>query len=237
MSSALENRRDIARRIDGLMGGRPEVTAVYVLGSVASDQADERSDVDISFVYNHAPPPLSTRRELLSRIGSGWQPDTPNSDDPMWAGNAMPDVGDIGVVEGVRVEVIYQASQLISEVLGEVLDRGAITTPKMPDRPYTLAGLVQRAWVLRDKDGLLRGWIGRTQTYPALLKRNVLRHFIPVLRENAEALTDSAERGYGANTYLFFLTRATDSMDSVLYALNETYDPADKRAQLSVLPP
>ena len=148
----------------------------------------------------------------------------------------MPSDGDKGLVDGIAVEIMYQSAADMSEVIDEVVSRGAIATQKIPSRPYTLIGMLKQAWVLRDIDGLFRRWIEQTSAYPELLKQNILLHFAPILKENAEVLTESAERRHGTATVLFFLVRATDALTSILYAVNGVYDPADKRAETTVLP-
>ena len=232
----LDQRREIARRIDRAVGEHPDVTAVYVLGSVATGHVDERSDVDISVVCRPSVLPQDTRRELLSQIGTDWQIGASWSNDPIWKGNAMPTDGDEGVVEEVTVGLIYQSASTLSRVVEQVINEGAITTEEIPFRPYTLVGMLRQSWLLRDRDGLFKGWLEQTETYPHLLKLNVLHHFVPVLQENAEAVKECAERRLGASAYIFFLTRACDAMESILYALNEIYDPADKRAERTILP-
>ena len=231
----LEKRREIARRIDHRIGEHPQVTAVFVFGSVASGHVDERSDVDVMAICRLGILSLVTRKKILSPIGSNWQFNEPSTDDPIWAGNAMPDVIDNGVIDGTAVEVHYQTERLYSEVLGEIVGDGAITTKKVPVRPYTLAGLLQRAWLLRDKDGNFSKWLEKIKTYPRPLKMNILRHFVPILRENAASLKEYAERRLGPGLQIFFLSQATDAMASILYALNDTYDPADKRAERTIL--
>ena len=42
--------------------------------------------------------------------------------------------------------------------------------------------------------------------------------------------------GMGPHVFLFFLTRAVDALISILYALNEVFDPADRRAERTVWP-
>ena len=148
----LEKRRDIARRIDGLLGEHPEVTSVYVFGSVASGHVDEQSNVDITLVYRSDILPFSVRKEALTSIGSDWQFDDPLQRNPIW------DAFDNLTVDGIGVQIHYQAAPAISKVLNQVVQNGAITTEKVPRRPYTVAALVQRAWLLRDKDGVFHRW-------------------------------------------------------------------------------
>lgn len=233
----LTQRRDIARRIDRVLGEHPDVSCIYVLGSVPSGHVDDRSDVGIAVVSLEMPLPVSVRENLLGHIGAGWQFYRSNSDDPLWKGNAMPEKGDEGEVDGVRVEVQYQAAPDISRIVDQVVSQGAITTKQVPVRPYTLIGMLRRAWVLRDKDGVFEGWLKQTDTYPRLLKLKILRQFVPVLQEHAADFREYAERrAVGPSTHPFFLSRASDAMASILYALNDMYDPADKRAERTIMP-
>lgn len=222
MNNPLEIRREIARQIDHLLGERPEVSSVYVVGSVASGHVDERSDLDIT-VLCHAELPLSVRKDVLSSIGSEWQFDIRQRLNPIW------DSADSGLVDGINVEVLYQSAFFISEVLDEVINNGAITTQKIPFRPYTVAGMLQRAWLLRDKEGIFRGWLEQIRVYPQVLKLNILREFVPILRECTDDLVSYARRHLGPGLFLFVLVRAKDALTRILFALNKVYDPAEKR--------
>ena len=226
----LEERRKIARRIDDVLGEHPEVTCVYVLGSVASGHVDERSDVDITFVCRSDILPLSTRQKILSQIGSELQFNSASGHNPIW------DAFDDGVVDGIPVQLHYQTAPSISEVLDEVINNGAITTEKVPFRPYTVAAMLQRAWLLRDKDGVFKGWLEQTRVYPQRLKQNILRYFVFILRENTEELVSNAERRHGPANNIFFLFLASDALKRVLYALNDMYDAADRREEITILP-
>ena len=72
--------------------------------------------------------------------------------------------------------------------------------------------------------------------FPEALRANLLRRFVPLLREHAEELSAAAERGLGARVCVFHLDRAVDALLGVLWALNGVYDPADKRAERTLLP-
>ena len=63
-----------------------------------------------------------------------------------------------------------------------------------------------------------------------------MRQLLPVLQENTQALVESAERQLGPGLQLFFLVRAHDALKRILLAVNEVYDPADKREDLTVIP-
>ena len=230
MNTALKERRQAAHKINNVLGKDPKVTSVYVFGSVATRDADERSDLDITFICQPDILPVSDRIEILSRIGRNWEFDSATLDNPIRG------AVDIGLVDGIPVEVHYQTAPLISQVLDEVVNEGAISTATVPFRPYTVAGLIQRAWLLRDKDREFQTWLEQTKVYPQSLKLNLLRHFIPILRQTAEEFKYHAERRLGPHGCLFFLTQAADALTSILFALNEVYDPADRRQEHNILP-
>jgi hypothetical protein len=191
---------------------------------------DEFSDVDLLVACRSAVPPVADRAAILSEIGSGWQYDRRNE------GSLFRVVDEDGVVNGVLVSVHYQTVPWIDTVLEAVLERGAITTEQMPFRPYTVPALLQRAWVLLDRDGDVARWCEASRTYPLLLQTNILRHFVPGLRTHVEELTRTAERDLGARNIVFFLNLAVDDLISILFALNRGYDPADRRMHTTVIP-
>ena len=148
----------------------------------------------------------------------------------------MPSQVDNGLVDGIPVDIMYQSAADISEVIDDVVSRGALATKKIRVRPYTLIGMLRQARVIKDSDGILGRWLEQTSAYPKVLKQNVMRHFAPILKENAEALVETAERRHGTANALFFLVRAADALVSILYAVNDVYDPADRRAETTILP-
>jgi hypothetical protein len=202
-----------------------------VFGSVASGLADDRSDVDLLVICRSRLIPLAARKRVLSTIGE------------RWSFHQGPDVHDLfadqdvdGLVEEIPVTIAYQTVAWIEDVLADVVDHGAITTSKVSFRPYTMPALLLRSWVLRDPDGVVASWRDRARTYPHALRANVLQQLIPRLRDETADLVDAAERGLGPGIFLVHLTRATDALRGILLALNEVFDPADKRADQAVLP-
>jgi predicted nucleotidyltransferase len=205
MNSLLQTHCQIARQIDHVLGKHPEVSSVYVFGSVASGHVDERSDLDITILYHSEILPLSVRKDVLSSIGSEWRFNIQLRANPIW------DCVDSGLVNGLMVEVHYQSASLISEVLGRVINDGAITTQEVPFRPNTVAGMVQQAWLLRDKEGIFKKWRSQIRIYPQVLKLNILAEFVPILREYSRDLVSYAERRLGPGLFLFVLIRANTS--------------------------
>jgi predicted nucleotidyltransferase len=227
----LVRRQEVARRVDECLRDHPDVSAILVFGSVALGLADERSDVDLLVVCRSIIVPIADRAEILSSLGAQWRFHHGADVNRLFADQ---DVG--GIIDDVPVEVAYQTVSWISDVLDDVLDRGAITTDKVSFRPYTLPALLQRAWLLRDKDGVVGGWRERARISPRVLKLNILEHFVPRLRDYTDDLVSNAERGLGPGVFIYLLHNAGDALRSILLALNEVYDPADKRTEQAILP-
>jgi hypothetical protein len=144
-------------------------------------------------------------------------------------------------MDGILVEVHHQSASLISEVLYEVMNNGATTTQKIPFRPYTIVGMLRRAWLLRDKEGTFSGWLEQARVYPQVLKLKFLHEFVPLLQEYTADLVSYSERHLGPGLFLFVLVRAKDALSRIRFALNEVYDPAEKRelnliSNLALLP-
>lgn len=221
----LERRRAVARHLARRLSELPAVTALLVFGSVALGQVDDASDIDLLVVCKPDIPDLETRRAGLLALGEGWAFGT-TTGAPLF-----PIIDECRAVEGVLVTLHYQTSLWIDGILDEVLLHGAITTERLPFRPYTLAGLLSRAWVVEDKQGIAATWRARTNVFSPTLKRNLLAHFVPLLREHTEELTVNARRRIGTVGFIFHLNGAVDALAGVLYALNDVYDPADRRAE------
>jgi predicted nucleotidyltransferase len=229
IDGALERRRVVARRVSDAFAVHPSIGAVLVFGSVALGQVDERSDVDILAICPEELVASDERLAILTRLGAGWRPND--------GGNALFAAGvSDGKIDDIAVDMHYQTGSLIHQVLTQVVEQGAITTSQVPFRPYTLAALIQNAWVLLDKDGLVDDWRKYISTYPIALKRNIIRHFSLRLREYTEGLVAGAERKLGPSHFIFHLDRAADAAVSILFAVNDMYDPAERRAERVILP-
>ena len=227
MKLELERRRVVAEGMAQQLGEVPNVIAILVFGSVASGHVDETSDIDILVICEPDIPDAEMRRGTL--VGS-WTFETRK-------GDALFPVLEEGISpEGIAMTLHYQRVAWIDAVLEEVLGKGAITTKLLPFRPYTLVGLLNRAWVLEDKLGTVAAWRARTATFPPPLRRNLLAYFVPLLREHTAELLANTRRRLGPVTYIFNLNWAVDAMAGILYALNGIYDPAARRAERTLCP-
>ena len=230
VSPRLVHLRAVARQVGDAVVQQATVSAILVFGSVAHGAVDAYSDVDLLIVYHSAIPPVAKRKALLEAIGAGWRFGRPQR------GSLFRVVDADGRVAGELVSIHYQTVAWIDAVLDAVLEHGAISTPPLPFRPYTVPALLHRAWVLLDRDGDVARWRAASATYPPLLRANILRDVAPRLRGHVEELTRTAERDLGAREFLFFLNAAVDELTSLLFALNGVYDPAERRMHTAVVP-
>lgn len=120
-------------------------------------------------------------------------------------------------------------------MLSEVL-HGALQTEKLPFRPYTLPALLRRGWLLADHEGIVNKWREQMHPYPELLKHNVIKAFAPTLSSHTNELVLNATRNLGTRNFIFHLNWAVDALISILLALNEVYDPAERRTERVILP-
>ena len=227
----LRKRREIASHVAAELRSLPQMDCIYVFGSVATGYVDAQSDVDLTCVTQGSIPRAELRCSILSSLGDGWTIQDDALDNPIWAA-----CDSDGRVDDVLVTVHYQTTSFIDNLINQVVRDGAIRTEEIPFRPYTLIGMLRQSWLLEDRYGHFQKWLDQTATYPKRLQANVIANFAPVLRDNVAELISTAERGLGPSVFLFFLTRASDAMSSILYAINEHYDPADRRAEETILP-
>jgi predicted nucleotidyltransferase len=225
----LELCRRVALLVNQNIRDHPSVSAIIVFGSVATGQIDERSDVDILVICKSIPK-KTIRQKLLSPLSQHWQFDHSSSNE------LFPTIDEHGVIDNVLVTLHYQKIAWIQSVLDQIINAGAITTRQLPFRPYTLAGLLQRSWLLSDKDALVKRWRGKLVIYPDVLKENIINYFRPILIEQVEELVSNAERGIGSSVFIFNLNWAIDACIGILYAINGVYDSADRRAQHTIWP-
>ena len=228
-SQELTLRRGVAQQIAKRLGQQSLVTSIIVFGSVATGIVDGDSDVDLLVICQPQVVPPAERKGLLVELGAGWMFDIP-------PGNILFASMDEGDMEGIAVTVHYPHGAWIDAVLDEVLGQGTVTSTLLPFRPYTLPALLQHGWLLVDKEQQVARWRARSLPYPSLLKHNIVQHFMPILQEQTDELVLTARRRIGPHVFLFHLNRAVDALISILYAHNEVYDPADRRAEQTVWP-
>jgi hypothetical protein len=215
------------------------VRGIVCFGSYALGTWDAESDLDLYVICEPTVIPEATRHRLFARI-PGVTALHLQYATPGWSNAWAPHVDRLRV-EPFTFDLAYTTHDWITHVVQRVRTEGALTLPEMPFRPYTVLGLLAHAIPLYDPQGLVDNLWAQLSPYPAALQANLLGAFLPIMTEGLAELCDYTRRHIGPSAFLFHLGRVCDAMVSVLYALNEHYDPATKRPEqelhkLTVLP-
>lgn len=216
------------------------VGAILCFGSYAMGTFDEYSDLDLFAFCEPAIVPAADRRRVLKSVDGvanfeesqgavGW--------DSQWS----PQV-DRFRVNDTRFEISYNTADWIGTVVKRVTQEGATSIPEQKFRPYTMLGLLENGIILHDPNSFLRSLIDRLYPYPVQLKEQLISDSLHTLKDCLVELKDGVKRGFGLTFFHFFFHRMCDALYTLLFAVNEKYDPAVKRPEieyekLSLLPP
>lgn len=220
-------------RLDG-------VQAILCFGSYAMGTFDEYSDLDL-FVF--CEPDIvcaSERRRVLESVQGVTHFE--ESDTAMGWDNQWSPQGDSFRVAGTGLEISYNTIDWIRTVVRRVTQEGATSIPEQKFRPYTMLGLLEHGIILYDPYSFLKHLNDCLYPYPVQLKGMLISDNLCTLKDCIAELKDGVKRGFGLTFFHFFFHRMCDALYTLLFAVNEKYDPAVKRAEveyekLRILPP
>ena len=216
------------------------VEAILCFGSYAMDTFDEYSDFDLFVFCEPEIGPAADRRRVLKSVEG--VADFEQSQGALgWDNQWSPQVDQFRVNE-TRFEISYNTLGWISTVVKRVTHEGATSIPEQRFRPYTILGLLESGIILYDPNSFLRNLIDCFYPYPAQLKEQLVSDSLHTLKDCLAELEDGLKRGFGLTFFHFFFHRVCDAFYTLLFAINEKYDPATKRPEveykkLNILPP
>lgn len=216
------------------------VKAILCFGSYAMGTFDEYSDLDLFVFCEPEIVPATDRRRVLQSVEG--VTDFENSRGALgWDNQWSPQVDQFCMNE-TRFEISYNTASWIRTVVRRVTQEGATSIPEQKFRPYTMLGLLENGIVLYDPDSFLEHLIDRLYPYPVQLKARLISNSLDTLKDCLVELKDGVKRGFGLTFFHFFFYRMCDALYTLLFAANEKYDPATKRAEveyekLDILPP
>ena len=216
-----------------------DVRAILCFGSYAMGTFDEHSDLDLFAFCEPEVVSASERRRILEGIpdvSHFEESDTAAGWDNQWA----PQI-DHFRVSGTQFEISYNTVDWIRTVVRRVTQESATSIPEQKLRPYTMLGLLDNGIILYDPCLVLKNLIDCLYPYPVQLKKKLISDSLHTLKDCLEELKDGNKRGFGLTFFHFFFHRMCDALYTLLFALNEKYDPAVKRSEveyekLSILP-
>ena len=216
------------------------VQAILCFGSYAMGTFDKHSDLDLFVFCKPDIVSAAERRGVLESVQGVThfeESDTAAGWDNQWS----PQVDHLRM-NGTRFEISYNTADWISTVIRAVTQEGATSIPEQKFRPYTMLGLLENGIILYDPCSLLQHLIDCLYPYPVQLKGKLISDSLHILKDGLAELKDGVKRGFGLTFFHFFFHRMCDALYTLLFAVNEKYDPAVKRPEveykkLRVLPP
>ncbi len=215
------------------------VKGILCFGSYAMGTFDDDSDVDLNVYCQPDIMPSTDRRAVISGIpGVG---DIEMDYDEGGGDDSWSPCGDRLRMNGVLIDIGYNTVEWIRTVVERVTTEGATSIPELVFRPYTMLGLLENSVILYEADTFLSDLMQQIQPYPAKLRANLLSQSLPTLAASAAEMQDYVERDIGNSAFHFHFQNAMHALGTVLFAINERYDPAAKRveqayATLNLLP-
>ncbi len=210
---------DVIQAIIESFARRPEVAAIALGGSRASDFSDAASDYDVS-VYLDADIPLDDRRALAARfdpnpeIGNRWFGPCDE-----WTDRRS----------GVSIDLMYWERTAFERDLRAVIEE------HRPALGYTTAfwRTVHRATPLFERDGWFAGLQDlAARPFPELLRRAIVGWNWPLLRTTHSSYQRQIELAIGRDDPVSVQHRLTALLASVFdlaFAVDRTLHPGEKR--------
>ena len=205
------------------------VKGVLCFGSYAMGTFDDESDIDLN-VYCHPDiMPSAERRHLINGITA--VTDVEIDHEKGDADDSWSPCGDRLRLNGVQVDIGYNTTEWIRTVVARVTHEGATSIPELRFRPYTMLGLLENSIILYEADAFLSDLVQKIHPYPPKLKAHLLSQSLPTLASSVAEMRDYVKRDIGNCAFHFHLQNVMHALETVLFAINERYDPAAKRVE------
>lgn len=213
-------RLTLARRLADLFSAYPNVEAIALAGSQATDTVDQDSDIDL-YVYVTSPIPLSDRAAIVEKLGAT----RADLDMDFWGpGDEWYDAQ-----TGIEVDVMYWDPNWIEDQVDRVLiDHQASTG-------YSTCfwGTIRNSLILYDKSGWFKKLQEKSaQPFPGELRRAIIAKNHPILRRVIPAYLHQIEKAIKRNDLVSVNHRVAALLASyfdVLFALNRLPNPGEKK--------
>jgi predicted nucleotidyltransferase len=210
---------EVANRVAAAFATLPGVVAVAMAGSRATDDADDRSDIDL---YVYAGEPIATADRAAIAASFATRPEV---------GNDFWEPGDewIDAQTGRHVDVMYRTPLWIEEQLERVLVRHEASLGYSTCFWHN----VLHSRPLFDRSGWYRDLQATAaRPYPQPLRRAIIARNHPLLRQTLSSYLAQIERAVRRGDSVSIQHRITALLASyfdVLFAVNELPHPGEKR--------
>ena len=219
--SSLANRLAVIRGVE----------AVVLGGSHARGRARPESDIDLGVLYSEASPfEIERVRELASTVNDAPEPVVTGFYEwgPWVNGGAWLTIG------GQRVDLIYRSLEHVERVISDA-EAGRYELHYLQQPPFgffsgTYLGEIAICQPLIDPAGLVVRLKARVARYPEALREAVVRDHLWMAEFTLGAFASKLATRADVHGTVTCLTRATNHLILVLFALNRTYPVNDKTA-------
>lgn len=205
------------------------IQSILCYGSSAVSMNDAKSDIDLLVLVNGTVSNNETRKLIyekftnlkiisISKENSDW--------DQSWS-----PINDRLMMNDVPLDIGFNTTEWVNVVVENLIVKHLISFPEFQFRPYTFLGLLETCKILYDKENYIEKCLSRIKPIPSELKNEIIKSFLPILKESYEDLIDYSKRDIGILSFEFMLFRAIDALIQLLYVINDVYDPASKRTE------
>lgn len=207
----------------------PEVQGIVCFGSYAVGTFDADSDVDLYVLCQPNIPSSHVRFAALQAIERVQELQVGHVEFG-WDNQWCPE-GDRCRLDGLPFDISYNTVERMHTVVHGVKEHSATSVPEFRFRPYTLLGLLDNSVILHDPKSILQAMKFSLYPYPARLRATLLEENLQIARASLQDLQDYVKRSIGNSAFHFHLSRISDSLCTMMFALNRRYDPATKRTE------
>jgi len=212
-----------------VLSGIEAIKGALCFGSYAMGTFDEQSDIDLYVLCDPDIITSENRRRAFEMIDGVTELEIDHQS-PTWDNQWCP-AQDIFRLHGVLIDVGWNTIDWIRTVIRKVSEEGSTSFPELKFRAHTMLGLLANSVILLDPEAILHRIKSELYPYPPRLKQALLQESLPILKESLGDMRDYVDRGIGNTAFHFHLERLLEALGTIVFALNERYDPATKRIE------
>ena len=205
---------------------QPQVDAILLGGSRATDKSDEKSDYDI-YIYVNSELPIEVRRGLLEQ-----KCELLELDNRYW------ETEDNGILNGQFLfDFVYRGLGWIEEHLTSVLNKGQASTGYSTCVWYNFL----TSMILFDRDGYASDLQKKFNVeYPEILRKNIIKKNRELLSGKIPSYDNQIVKAVQRGDVVSIQHRVTAFLESyfdILYAFNRLPHPGEKRMVENLIKP
>ena len=212
-----------------VLSGIDAIKGVLCFGSYAMGMFDEQSDIDLYVLCHPEIISPENRRWAFEQIHGVTELQIDHQDPAL--DNQWCPAGDTFRLHGALIDVGWNTVDWMQTVIQKVSEEGSTSLPELRFRAHTMLGLLANSVILLDPETILHRMKSNLYPYPPGLKQTLLQESLPILKESLTDMRDYVDREIGNTAFHFHFQRILDALRTIIFALNEFYDPATKRVE------